>query len=255
MEAAFEAAKAALCRVMSLAHQDPSAAISLACDALDSHVGAVLQQWSPKGWRPLFFHSKKLNVTQKKYSTFGRELLAVYLAVRHFRFLLEGRQFHVKMDHKPLTFALQRTSEPWSARQQRHLSYLAEFTIDIRQVSGQRNVVADTLSRPLTGSVKVPSGLPPAQGHRLPPAPVTISSEPASLAAVTQPQEARLSLAEMASSEGSCQEARDTMQSSCLQLVQVKHGTGQMWCDVLRGAPQPLVPLTFRKAVLVALHY
>ncbi len=37
-------AKAALCRVTSLAHPDPSAAISLACDASDSHVGAVLQQ-------------------------------------------------------------------------------------------------------------------------------------------------------------------------------------------------------------------
>jgi hypothetical protein len=95
MEAAFEAAKAALCRVMSLAHPDPSAAISLACDASDSHVGAVLQQWSPKGWQPLSFCSKKLDVTQK-YSTFDRELLAVYLAVRHFRFLLEGRQFHVE---------------------------------------------------------------------------------------------------------------------------------------------------------------
>ncbi len=124
MEAAFEAAKAALCRVMSLAHPDPSAAISLACDASDSHVGAVLQQWSPKGC------SKKLDVTQK-YSTFDRELLAVYLAVRHFRFLLEGRQFHVETDHKLLTFALHRTSEPGSARQQRQLSYLAEFSSDI----------------------------------------------------------------------------------------------------------------------------
>jgi hypothetical protein len=136
MEAAFTAAKAALCKVTSLAHPDPSAAISLACDASDSHVGAVLQQWSPKGWQPLSFYSKKLDVTQRKYSTFDRELLAVYLAVRHFRFLLEGGQFHVETDHKPLTFALHRTSEPWSARQQRQLSFLAEFTSDIRHVSG-----------------------------------------------------------------------------------------------------------------------
>jgi hypothetical protein len=88
MEAAFTAAKAALCKVTSLAHPDPSAAISLACDTSDSHLGAVLQQWSPKGWQPLSFYSKKLDVTQRKYSTFDRELLAVYLAVRHFRFLL-----------------------------------------------------------------------------------------------------------------------------------------------------------------------
>jgi hypothetical protein len=138
---------------MSLAHPDPLAAISLACDASD------------KGWQPLSFYSKKIYVTQKKYSTFNRELLAVYLASRHFRFLLEGHQFHVETDHKLLTFALHRMSKPLSTRQQWQLSYLAEFTFDIRHMSGQSNVMADTLSRHLPGSVKVPSGSPPAQGH------------------------------------------------------------------------------------------
>ncbi len=148
--------------------------------------GVVLQQWSLQAWQPLSFDSKKLDVTQKKY-----------LAMRHFRFLLEGCQFHVETDHKPLKFALHRTSEPWSARQQRQLSYLAEFTSDIRHVSGQSNVVADPLSRPLPGGVKLPSGSLPAQDHGSPAAPVTICSGLASLAAVMQPQEARLSLAEV----------------------------------------------------------
>ncbi len=62
--------------------------------------------------------------------------------------------------------------------------------------------MADALSRHLPGGEKVPSGSPPAQGPGLPPALVTIISEPASLAVVTQPQEARLSLVEMASSQG-----------------------------------------------------
>jgi hypothetical protein len=118
----------------------------------------VLLQWSPKGWQPLSFYSKKIDVTQKKYSTFDRELLAVNLAVRHFRFLLEGWPFHVKMDHKSLTFALHRTSKLWSARQQRHLSYLAEFTSDIQHVSGQSDVVANALSRPLLAAKKCPPG-------------------------------------------------------------------------------------------------
>jgi hypothetical protein len=39
-------------------------------------------------------------------------------------------------------------AKPWSARQQRHLSYIAEFTSDIQHVPGAANVVADTLSRP-----------------------------------------------------------------------------------------------------------
>ena len=40
-----------------------------------------------------------------------------------------------------------KASEPWSARQQRQLSYISEFTTDIRHVHGKDNTVADTLSR------------------------------------------------------------------------------------------------------------
>jgi len=62
--------------------------------------------------------------------------------------MLERRQFTLYTDHKPLTHALAKAVEPWMARQSRHLSYLAEFTSDIRHVSSVDNVVADTLSRP-----------------------------------------------------------------------------------------------------------
>jgi hypothetical protein len=48
---------------------------------------------------------------------FDRELLAAYLTVRHFHFLLEVRVFHILTDHKPLTYALHWVSEPWSASQ------------------------------------------------------------------------------------------------------------------------------------------
>jgi hypothetical protein len=104
-------------------------------------VGVVLQQLTPKGWQPLLFYNKKLDDTQKRDSTFDRELLAAYLAVRNFWFLLEGREFFIETDHKPLTCALHRVSEPWSSRQQQQLGYLAEFTANIRHVTGKQNVV------------------------------------------------------------------------------------------------------------------
>jgi RNase H-like domain found in reverse transcriptase len=85
---------------------------------------------------------------QTRYSAFDRELLACYLATRHFRWMLEGRRFYVLTNHKPLTFALHRISDAWSARQQRQLSYIAEFTSDVRHVAGVDNVVADALLRP-----------------------------------------------------------------------------------------------------------
>jgi hypothetical protein len=131
MEAAFQSAKRAVCNATCLAHPDPGASLSLAVDASNTHVGAVLQQMTANGWQPLSFFSSKLSPEETRYSAFDRELLAAYLAVRHFRFLLEARVFHIITDHKPLTHALHRVSEPWSARQQRQLSYLAEFTANI----------------------------------------------------------------------------------------------------------------------------
>ena len=71
------------------------------------------------------------------------------MGIRHFRYMLEGRPFTLYTDHKLLNFALSKAAEAWTARQSRHLSYIAEFTSDIRHVAGLDNVVADTLSRPL----------------------------------------------------------------------------------------------------------
>jgi RNase H-like domain found in reverse transcriptase len=70
-------------------------------------------------WQPL--------AAQQKYSAFDRELLAVYLSIRHFRFMLEGRPFIIFTDHQPLLGSLGRISDPWSARQWRQLSFIAEF--------------------------------------------------------------------------------------------------------------------------------
>ncbi len=147
MELSFVASKAALASATALAHPSPSAPVSLAVDASSTHVGAVLQQKHRSGWKPLAFFSKKLSATETRYSTFDRELLAVYLALRHFRFLLEGRRFHILTDHTPLVSALHRVSPPWSARHQRHHAYMSEFTSDIRHISGVSNVVADSLTR------------------------------------------------------------------------------------------------------------
>jgi hypothetical protein len=159
MTGAIRAVKDRLCSATKLAHPDPAAEISLAVDASDWCVGAVLQQKEGSAWRPLAFYSKKLDAAQHKYSAFDRELLAAYQAVRHFRFLLKGRQFSIQTDHKPLTYALKNQAEPWTARQQRQLSYLAEFTADLRHVAGNKNVVADTLSRPGPDGVSSPAAV------------------------------------------------------------------------------------------------
>ena len=156
---AFCATKTALANATLLVHPSPSAPVALTTDASDYAVGAVCEQWVGGAWQPLAFFSKQLRDCEKKYSTFDRELLGLFLATRHFRFLFEGRQFTAFVDHKPLTFAMSKTSEPWSGRQQRQLSAISEFTTDIQHLAGKDNLVADCLSR--AGALSVHLGLPP----------------------------------------------------------------------------------------------
>ena len=115
--AAFRNSKEALAAASFLSYPAPDVPTCLMTDASDTTVGAVLQQHIKGSWHPISFFSKKMTYTEKRYSTFDRELLAVYLAIKHFRHFLEGREFHVFTDHKPLTFALNIRSDRHSLRQ------------------------------------------------------------------------------------------------------------------------------------------
>jgi hypothetical protein len=152
MTAAFSAARKSLSSTAILEHPLPEAELSLVTDTSSTHVGAVIQQRRPgHAWCPLGFFSAQLDKAQLNYSAFDRELFAVVAAIKHFRFMLERRPFTVFTDHRPLLGALSRRSDPWSGRQQRHLSFIAEFSPTVRHIAGQSNVVADTLSRPAGG--------------------------------------------------------------------------------------------------------
>ena len=139
--------KKALSDATLLAHPDINAPIAITSDASLSAVGGVLEQCINGVWEPLAFFSKKLEPAQTRYATFDRELLGAFLSVKHFRYFVEGREFTIFTDHKPLTKALHTKTER-SPRQARHLDYISQFTSDIRYVAGKDNVVADYLSRP-----------------------------------------------------------------------------------------------------------
>nr|VZH96060.1 unnamed protein product [Spirometra erinaceieuropaei] len=77
----FEQVKDLLADATLLTHFHADAPISLMVDASNVAVGAVLQQSLPDSTVPLAFFSKKLSKAETRYSTFGRELLAAYLAL------------------------------------------------------------------------------------------------------------------------------------------------------------------------------
>ena len=147
LDTEFRQYKEALTKATMLVHPGHEASLSLTVDASDVAVGVVLEQLIDGVWNPLAFFRRQIRPPECKYSSFDRELLALYLAVRHFRYFLEARSFIAYTDHKPLTLAFAKVSDPWSPQQQRHLAYISEFTTDVRHIAGKDNNVADALSR------------------------------------------------------------------------------------------------------------
>ncbi|GFX34118.1 retrovirus-related Pol polyprotein from transposon 17.6 [Trichonephila clavipes] len=143
----FQRCKQALADAALLAHPSPSAWLALHVDASDYTIGGALHQVVDSELQPLAFFSRKLTSSEKSYSAYDCELLAIYSAIRHFRYMLEARDFTVFTDHKPLTYAFRQKSDKCSPRQIRQLDFLSQFTTNIVHIPGSDNIAADVLSR------------------------------------------------------------------------------------------------------------
>ena len=142
---AFIAAKEELASTTTLAHPKPNCLTSIMCDASYMAVGAVQQQYIGDQWCPIAYFSKQFQPAQTRYSTFDRDLLAIYLSIKHFRHFIEGWQFLAYTNHKPLTYALLMSSDRYTPRQIWHLNLTSQFTSDIHHVKGAQNGQADVL--------------------------------------------------------------------------------------------------------------
>ena len=105
-KAAFGNIKKALANATLIFHPKQEAPTSIMINASSCAIGAGLQQYIDTQWCLIAYFSKMLKPAETKCSTFDRELLAVYLAIKYFRYFIEGRQFIVFTDHKPVTFSL-----------------------------------------------------------------------------------------------------------------------------------------------------
>ncbi len=263
------AAKDALAAATCLAHPSQGFQLSLMVDAFADHISGALQQRRRPAdpCQPLGFFSRKLDSTQVKYSAFNRELLACFQAIRHFRFMLEGRRFTLFTDHKPLTTAVRRLTEPWTTKQCRQLAYIAEFTSDIQHIAGSDNVVADTLSRPPSGAA-AGSGLEsPLRGtvraDRGNKDKIKLSTSSGGLRSpvealpevnAVRATPAAVDYAALAAQQGACPLTQRAASSTSLQVEKRVVGSVELLCDVSRGGVRLLVPLVDRPAVFAAFH-
>lgn len=224
-EKAFIDAKSALTDATLLSFPCDDAPISIATDASQSAVGAVLQQFRSNMWQPIAFFSRKLDKAQINYSTFDRELLAIYLSIRHFQYFVEGRDFIVFSDHKPLSYALF-TQTDRNPRQARQLDFISQFTSDIRYVKGTENVVPDALSRIGIDSIEM------------------IKSD----------------LEELAKCQKNDDELNDLLKrngkelSFELKLIPIQFSNDSVWCEVSTSEIRPYIPIPLRRKFFNYVH-
>ncbi|GFV07198.1 retrovirus-related Pol polyprotein from transposon 17.6 [Trichonephila clavipes] len=113
----------------------------------DKAVGGSLMQLCQNNWEPVAFFVSETLESQQKWSTYDRELLAIYIFVKRFRHMLEGKDFIIYTDQKLSCMPLCKILSKCSPRQWRHLDFISQFSTDVRHINGTHNAVADALSR------------------------------------------------------------------------------------------------------------
>ena len=218
---AFNEVKQKLATTSLLAHPVPNTQF----DASGTAVGVALQQHQQQQLQPIAYFLRQLKPAEQHYSTFGHELLAMYLAVKHFQHSLEGRQFVIYTDHPSLTFALHSKPDKYSHCETHQLDFFLPFTNDIQHISGEQNALADALSHLPINSLFSPSDIDLRQ------------------MALDQP---RLDTFDLSSPEfATCKFAYLPVLTTDTQII----------CDTLTDAPRPFVPMTHHRVVFDTLHH
>ena len=226
----FQRSKDAPVAATYLAHQSPAADTRTNTDASDTAVGAVLLQCIAGVWTPISFFSRKLHTAEDKYSSFDKELLAMYLAMKKLRYFIEERPFVLHTDHKPLTFAFTSGSDKLSPRQQRRLAFVSEFTTNVRHIPGTDNVVADALSRVEPDLIAAMDG---------------VVADVIGYATMAKQQTGDMAIQRLVSD-----------QSSSLQLTRcaLPNTNERLWVVLSNVRPRPLVPAGLTRTIFDANH-
>jgi hypothetical protein len=135
---AFDDTKKIVSKEVLLAYPDFSKPFTIHTDASHTQLGAVISQDE----KPIAFYSRKLNPAQTRYTTTERELLSIVETLKEFRNILLGHRIIVHTDHKNLTYETFNTE-----RVMRWRLIIEEFGPELKYIKGERNIVADALSR------------------------------------------------------------------------------------------------------------
>jgi hypothetical protein len=121
------------------------------CDASDIATGGVLLQDVPSPTdpttpvaQPVAFCSSTFSGAARNWDTHKKEAYGLYKTLKDFRFFLLGKEFVLETDHKNLLY-IENSDTPIIVRWR---TAMQAYRFKLRHISGARNVIADTLSRP-----------------------------------------------------------------------------------------------------------
>ncbi|KAE9083679.1 hypothetical protein PF006_g26638 [Phytophthora fragariae] len=165
------AVKAALLKMVPLAHPSPTAAVCLYTDASQDSWGAVATQLEPgevqlpleqQHHHPLAFLSGRFVGTSSRWPTIEKEAYAIVEATRRLEYLLlRPGGFRLYTDHRNLVYIFApygpdtAMARYQADKLQRWALSLLSFTYVIEHVPGEANVWGDLLSR--WGATKMPT--------------------------------------------------------------------------------------------------
>src|SRR3954469_8892804 len=116
------------------------------CNASEGALGAILSQKQEDKWRPVAFLSKMLNLTERNYEIYDKELLVIITAFDKWQqYLIGTKEIEVFMDHQNLMYF--RKPQKLNRRQARWVTELAQFNFSLKHQPSCLNSKADLLSR------------------------------------------------------------------------------------------------------------
>ena len=152
---AFDKMKQSLSSTPALAYFEQNKEIVVAADSSSYAMGGVLLQRHDGVLRPVAYCSRSRSRSEQNYAQIEKELLLASVWVcEKFRMYIQGCQFVLQTDHKPLIPLINTKSlADTPVRYQRLLMRLARFSPKAQYIPGKYMVVADALSRDVANTI------------------------------------------------------------------------------------------------------
>ena len=165
--AAMRSIQDSLRNTVTLAHFNQKMSVCVYTDASDAHWAAVVTQCDPEELlkdqdeqkhEPLAFLGSEFKGPSRNWSTIEKEGFAIFSTFKTMDYLLMGSDDnHVYTDHRNLLYVFHPTAiEPGLGRHivsklQRWALFLSQFPYHIEHVRGEKNVMADMMTRWFAG--------------------------------------------------------------------------------------------------------